>query len=152
MSEVVREASAATLTTSSTSTSSSSFCTAMDEVSLAGPDQEEFRPAAEVFKDPSDFDFLSQHGRGEAASHLARESLYVRFDPLVGGARTSVAPTAPGQGREAAVARGEEEQQPRSSSSSAREDSQVGEASKAGLSNQFHDTYSKYVVSNVSST
>eukprot|EP00095_Tigriopus_kingsejongensis_P008046 snap_masked-scaffold201_size263271-processed-gene-1.11 protein:Tk08046 transcript:snap_masked-scaffold201_size263271-processed-gene-1.11-mRNA-1 annotation:"transforming acidic coiled-coil-containing protein 3-like" len=67
----------------------------------AGPDiaqEEEFRSATEVFKDPNAFDFLSQHGSGGAglgggsgASQLARESLYVKFDPLVGG-RPSMAP------------------------------------------------------------
>ena len=63
----------------------------------AGPDvaeEEEFRSASEVFKDPNAFDFLSQHGTSSSGSgsgggggglHLARESLYVKFDPLVGG-------------------------------------------------------------------
>ena len=61
----------------------------------AGPDvaeEEEFRSASEVFKDPNAFDFLSQHGTAGSGSgggggglHLARESLYVKFDPLVGG-------------------------------------------------------------------
>ena len=58
--------------------------------SEAGPDvgedledDEEFRSAAEVFKDPNAFEFLSQHGAG-GSSQLARESLYVKFDPLIG--------------------------------------------------------------------
>jgi len=56
----------------------------------AGPDiadEEDFRPAAEVFKDPRAFDFLLAKGQGATAVNgvnLARESLYVKFDPLVG--------------------------------------------------------------------
>ncbi len=63
--------------------------------SEAGPDiadlnEEEFRSATDVFKDPNAFDFLSQHGAG-TAQNLARESLYVKFDPLVAG-RQSIMP------------------------------------------------------------
>jgi len=60
-------------------------------------DEAEFRPATEVFSNP-DLDYLNQHGgTGGSVSHLARESLYVKFDPLVGGrpsvmGRPSVAP------------------------------------------------------------
>ena len=59
--------------------------------SEAGPDT-----AEEIFKDPSSFDFLSQHGGrvpGEisSAAKLARESLYVKFDPLIAG-RQSIMP------------------------------------------------------------
>ena len=60
----------------------------------AGPDinDDEFKSANEIFKDPSSFDFLSQHGTGnEAALALARQSLYVKFDPLIGG-RPSIMP------------------------------------------------------------
>jgi len=60
----------------------------------AGPDinEDEFKSANEIFKNPSDFDFLSQHGTGnEAALALARQSLYVKFDPLIGG-RPSIMP------------------------------------------------------------
>jgi len=60
----------------------------------AGPDinEDEFKSANEIFKDPSSFDFLSQHGTGnEAALALARQSLYVKFDPLIGG-RPSIMP------------------------------------------------------------
>jgi hypothetical protein len=62
----------------------------------AGPDinEDEFRSANEIFKDPSCFDFLSQHGTGNsslAAQALARQSLYVKFDPLIGG-RASIMP------------------------------------------------------------
>ena len=60
----------------------------------AGPDinDDEFKSANEIFKDPSSFDFLSQHGTGnEAAIALARQSLYVKFDPLIGG-RPSIMP------------------------------------------------------------
>jgi len=60
----------------------------------AGPDinEDEFRSANDIFKDPSSFDFLSQHGSGnEAAQALARQSLYVKFDPLIGG-RPSIMP------------------------------------------------------------
>lgn len=62
--------------------------------SEAGPDiaDEEFRPGNEVFKDPNAFDFLSQHGKGStSAANLARESLYVKFDPLIAG-RASIMP------------------------------------------------------------
>ena len=58
---------------------------------------EEFRPAGEVFSDPGDVDFLMQHGaRGGAGVALARQSLFVKFDPLVGG-RASLFPQANGQ-------------------------------------------------------
>ena len=68
--------------------------------SEAGPDvaeDEEFRSASEVFRDPAAFDFLSQHGQRQqgqssAAAVLARESLYVKFDPLIGG-RPSILPS-----------------------------------------------------------
>lgn len=67
----------------------------------AGPDiaeEEEFKSANEIFKDPSSFDFLSQHGTGnEAAQALARQSLYVKFDPLIGG-RPSIMPPDSGRG------------------------------------------------------
>lgn len=69
---------------------------------LLDPDMEdEFRPATEVFGKSSaglDLDYLNQHGSGTSSvSHLARQSLYVKFDPLVGGrpsvmGRPSVAP------------------------------------------------------------
>lgn len=71
---------------------------AADPDSEAGPDiadfdGEEFRPAtAEAFKDPNAFDFLSQHGQANnAAANLARESLYVKFDPLIGGRQSIMA-------------------------------------------------------------
>jgi len=59
--------------------------------SEAGPDT-----ADEIFRDPSSFDFLSQHGDrapGEKsrAAELARESLYVKFYPLIAG-RQSIMP------------------------------------------------------------
>ena len=59
--------------------------------SEAGPDT-----ADEIFKDPSSFDFLSQHGDRvpggiSGAAALARESLYVKFDPLIAG-RQSIMP------------------------------------------------------------
>jgi len=67
--------------------------------SEAGPDvaDDEFRPAnTDIFKDPSAFDFLSQHGQKvpggtSAAAALARESLYRKFDPLIQG-RQSIMP------------------------------------------------------------
>lgn len=73
----------------------------------AGPDigdmdgfnEEEFRPATEVFSG-QDLDFLNTHGSDSSSvSHLARQSLYVKFDPLIGGrpsvlGRPSVAPFA----------------------------------------------------------
>ena len=59
--------------------------------SEAGPDT-----ADEIFRDPSSFDFLSQHGERvpgaiSGAAVLARESLYVKFDPLIAG-RQSIMP------------------------------------------------------------
>jgi len=54
----------------------------------AGPDigefqDSEFRPATEVF---SDLDYLSSHGTASSSvSSLARQSLYAKFDPLIGG-------------------------------------------------------------------
>ena len=59
--------------------------------SEAGPDT-----ADEIFRDPSSFDFLSQHGDRapggvSRAAVLARESLYVKFDPLIAG-RQSIMP------------------------------------------------------------
>jgi hypothetical protein len=54
--------------------------------------QEEFRPAGEVFQDPSDLDFLMQHGGSSKDIALARQSLFVKFDPLVQG-RPSLFPT-----------------------------------------------------------
>jgi len=62
----------------------------------------EFRPAHEVFSGGGggqlDLDYLQQHGsQSSSVSHLARQSLYVKFDPLIGGrpsvlGRPSVAP------------------------------------------------------------
>ena len=111
--------------------------------SMSHPDdqeeeEEEFRPAAEVFRDPNALDFLSQHGTASGVpSQLARESLYVKFDPLVGG-RPSMLPGGgdggaglrggPGLKGMAEEEEGDgEEEQPRASSSSAREDSQEKE-------------------------
>ena len=60
-------------------------------------DESEFRPATEVFSG-GDLDFLQQHGTtSSSVSHLARQSLYVKFDPLIGGrpsvmGRPSMAP------------------------------------------------------------
>jgi len=83
---------------------------AMMADSEAGPDiaDDEFRPAnTDIFKDPSTFDFLSQHGGGKhgpggtsAAAALARESLYRKFDPLIQG-RQSIMP--PKEQRESAA-------------------------------------------------
>lgn len=61
-----------------------------DSISTRLPDQtlhadEEFRPAQEVFRDSSDLDFLMQHGSSSHDIALARQSLFVKFDPLVGG-------------------------------------------------------------------
>merc|ERR1719369_2606784 len=61
----------------------------------------EFRPAHEVFtggEGQLDLDYLQQHGsQSSSVSHLARQSLYVKFDPLIGGrpsvlGRPSMAP------------------------------------------------------------
>merc|ERR1719285_1002210 len=75
----------------------------------AGPDiadpnsfsESEFRPASEVFSG-NDLDYLGQHGSQGTVSHLARQSLYTKFDPLIGGrpsvfGRPSVAPTRKNQ-------------------------------------------------------
>ena len=62
-----------------------------------GEEEEEFRPAEEVFHDPSELDFLMQHGGASTDGiALARQSLFVKFDPLVGG-RASLFPQANGQ-------------------------------------------------------
>jgi len=62
------------------------------EDSEAGPDINADAFTNEIFRDPSSFDFLSQHGSGnEAALALARQSLYVKFDPLIQG-RPSIMP------------------------------------------------------------
>jgi len=67
--------------------------------SMLEPEEEDFRPASEVFgKGAMDLDYLNQHGSGSSSvSHLARQSLYQKFDPLVGGrpsimGRPSMAP------------------------------------------------------------
>lgn len=61
-------------------------------------DQEEkFRPAQEVFHDPSELDFLMQHGGAPHDIALARQSLFVKFDPLVTG-RPSMFPSRPSDG------------------------------------------------------
>lgn len=67
----------------------SGICGAEVNHSEAGPEtasEEHFVSASEdLFKDPSAFDFLSKFGGGDSnASRLERESLYVKFDPLVG--------------------------------------------------------------------
>jgi len=74
---------------------------------LGGPmsqdfQDDEFRPATEVFKGGDqgglDLDYLNQHGSASSSvSHLARQSLYAKFDPLIGGrpsvlGRPSMAP------------------------------------------------------------
>ncbi|KAJ9579580.1 hypothetical protein L9F63_004765, partial [Diploptera punctata] len=43
----------------------------------------------DVFKDPSTFDFLNSIGNSNIVNDLRKESLYVKFDPLVGGMRTT---------------------------------------------------------------
>lgn len=99
----------------------------------AGPDiaeEEEFRSATEVFKDPNAFDFLSQHGGSGGIgyggghggiSHLARESLYVKFDPLVGGRPSVMGLVNAGQDRH-----------PAGSPSEARQDSRDPETPAPG--------------------
>ncbi|XP_040583564.1 transforming acidic coiled-coil-containing protein 3 [Lepeophtheirus salmonis] len=62
----------------------------------AGPDiaeNEEFLCASEAFKDPNAFDFLSNRGVPSNPSSLLvnRESLYVKFDPLVAGRPSVIA-------------------------------------------------------------
>lgn len=60
-------------------------------------EQEEFRPAEEIFHDPSELDFLMQHGGASHDIALARQSLFVKFDPLVTG-RPSMFPSRPSDG------------------------------------------------------
>eukprot|EP00096_Caligus_rogercresseyi_P011229 TRINITY_DN4352_c0_g1_i1.p1 TRINITY_DN4352_c0_g1~~TRINITY_DN4352_c0_g1_i1.p1 ORF type:complete len:392 (-),score=194.50 TRINITY_DN4352_c0_g1_i1:1291-2466(-) len=62
----------------------------------AGPDiaeNEEFLCGSEAFKDPNAFEYLSQRGVpcGSTPSSLARESLYVKFDPLISGRPSIIA-------------------------------------------------------------
>ena len=62
--------------------------TLANEDTEAGPDiaEDDFQSASEVFKDPNAFDFLSQHGQDSTnPAVLARQSLYVKFDPLIAG-------------------------------------------------------------------
>lgn len=71
--------------------------TASARLSSEGTEQEEFRPAQEVFHDPSELDFLMQHGGTSHDIALARQSLFVKFDPLVTG-RPSMFPSRPSDG------------------------------------------------------
>lgn len=50
---------------------------------------------SEIFQDPSSFDFLIKHGNTKTINRLRAESLYVKFDPLVGD--TSMLPQGNGQ-------------------------------------------------------
>ncbi|XP_037068987.1 transforming acidic coiled-coil-containing protein 3-like [Pollicipes pollicipes] len=49
-----------------------------------------FMPATEFFHDAAALDSLAEHGDGRLASNIARNSLFVKFDPLLG--RPSVLP------------------------------------------------------------
>jgi hypothetical protein len=67
----------------------SGICGADVNQSEAGPDiahgEEQF-VSSEIFKDPNAFDFLCKMGGQTStsiSSRLERESLYVKFDPLV---------------------------------------------------------------------
>lgn len=70
---------------------------APSETGDANNQEEEFRPAQEVFQDPAEFDFLMQHGGCSKETALARQSLFVKFDPLVAG-RQSIFPARPSDG------------------------------------------------------
>lgn len=61
-------------------------------------EEEEFRPAEEVFRDPSALDFLMQHGGPSHGTALSRQSLFVKFDPLVGGRPSMFPPRQPDAG------------------------------------------------------
>ena len=61
-------------------------------------EEEEFRPAEEVFCDPSALDFLMQHGGPSHGTALSRQSLFVKFDPLVGGRPSMFPPRQPDAG------------------------------------------------------
>ncbi|XP_066960318.1 transforming acidic coiled-coil-containing protein 3-like isoform X2 [Macrobrachium rosenbergii] len=52
---------------------------------------EEFINATDFFSNPGDLDALSEHGKDGDKLNLVRNSLYVKFDPLVSG-RQSLAP------------------------------------------------------------
>ena len=68
-----------------------------DQAGHVDGEEEEFRPAQEVFHDPADLDFLMQHGGCSKETALARQSLFVKFDPLVTG-RQSMFPNRPSDG------------------------------------------------------
>lgn len=53
-------------------------------------DEEQFTSGEHVFVDPSGFDFLSQRGGPCSARDFRKESLYVKFDPLVGSLSSSI--------------------------------------------------------------
>lgn len=55
-------------------------------------EEEKFVPASEIFQDPSEFDYLAQHGGNSKETALARQSLYVKFDPFVPGRHSSFPP------------------------------------------------------------
>lgn len=71
--------------------------TVNSRLSNGDDEQEEFRPAQEVFHDPSELDFLMQHGGSSNDIALARQSLFVKFDPLVTG-RPSMFPSRSSDG------------------------------------------------------
>ncbi|PSN44346.1 hypothetical protein C0J52_11097 [Blattella germanica] len=54
--------------------------------SEAGPDiaEDAHLQSGDVFKDPAAFDFLNSIGNSNTATDLRKESLYVKFDPLIG--------------------------------------------------------------------
>lgn len=103
--------------------------------SEAGPDiaadcidDHEFRPASQtdIFKDPTTFDFLSKHGGKmpdgrSAATALARESLYQKFDPLIEG-RQSIMPPKHERERLAAADEDEDEEEAAKAAAKANKD------------------------------
>ncbi|XP_074640771.1 uncharacterized protein LOC141898649 [Tubulanus polymorphus] len=62
--------------------------TVMSQEGLGSFSEDEFKSATEVFSDPSAWDMLEKFGEGNSDnpdSALTRQSLYVKFDPLVQG-------------------------------------------------------------------
>ncbi|CAL7939785.1 unnamed protein product [Xylocopa violacea] len=64
--------------------------------SLELPEDDFVSATSDIFQDPKSFDFLINYGNSKTFNRLRTESLYVKFDPLVGEA-TSMLPQANAQ-------------------------------------------------------
>ncbi|KAF0293598.1 Transforming acidic coiled-coil-containing protein 3 [Amphibalanus amphitrite] len=62
----------------------------INDQEMASATNDQFVEATNFFQDPSALDRLAEHGDGRLAPNIARNSLYVKFDPLLG--RPSVLP------------------------------------------------------------